>query len=40
MVALREGDEKLAQFFIGQVMKRTKARRNGKAVIGELQARR
>ena len=36
----REGDEKLAQFFIGQVMKRTKGQANGKAVIGELQARR
>jgi Asp-tRNA(Asn)/Glu-tRNA(Gln) amidotransferase B subunit len=36
----REGDEKLAQFFIGQVMKVTKGRANGKAVIAELQARR
>ena len=36
----REGDEKLAQFFIGQVMKATKGRANGKAVIAELQARR
>jgi aspartyl-tRNA(Asn)/glutamyl-tRNA(Gln) amidotransferase subunit B len=36
----REGDEKLAQFFIGQVMKLTKGRANGKAVIAELQARR
>ncbi|MFZ1063377.1 MAG: Asp-tRNA(Asn)/Glu-tRNA(Gln) amidotransferase subunit GatB [Acidimicrobiales bacterium] len=36
----REGDDKLAQFFIGQVMKRTKGQANGKAVIAELQARR
>ena len=36
----REGDEKLAQFFIGQVMKLTKGRANGKAVIAELQSRR
>jgi aspartyl-tRNA(Asn)/glutamyl-tRNA(Gln) amidotransferase subunit B len=36
----REGDEKLAQFFIGQVMKVTKGQANGKAVIAELQARR
>jgi aspartyl-tRNA(Asn)/glutamyl-tRNA(Gln) amidotransferase subunit B len=36
----REGDEKLAQFFIGQVMKLTKGQANGKAVIAELQARR
>ena len=36
----REGDEKLAQFFIGQVMKLTKGQANGKAVIGELQIRR
>ncbi|MBW4029056.1 MAG: Asp-tRNA(Asn)/Glu-tRNA(Gln) amidotransferase subunit GatB [Acidobacteria bacterium] len=36
----REGDDKLAQFFIGQVMKVTKGQANGKAVIGELQARR
>jgi aspartyl-tRNA(Asn)/glutamyl-tRNA(Gln) amidotransferase subunit B len=36
----REGDEKLAQFFIGQVMKITKGQANGKAVIAELQARR
>jgi Asp-tRNA(Asn)/Glu-tRNA(Gln) amidotransferase B subunit len=35
-----EGDEKLAQFFIGQVMKLTKGQANGKAVIAELQARR
>ena len=36
----RAGDEKLAQFFIGQVMKLTKGQANGKAVIAELQARR
>jgi aspartyl-tRNA(Asn)/glutamyl-tRNA(Gln) amidotransferase subunit B len=36
----REGDEKLAQFFIGQVMKLTRGQANGKAVIAELQARR
>jgi len=36
----REGDEKLAQFFIGQVMKLTKGQANGKAVIAELQRRR
>ena len=36
----REGDEKLAQFFIGQVMKITKGQANGKAVIAELQLRR
>jgi len=36
----RDGDEKLAQFFIGQVMKLTKGQANGKAVIAELQLRR
>jgi len=36
----RDGDEKLAQFFIGQVMKSTKGQANGKAVVSELQARR
>jgi aspartyl-tRNA(Asn)/glutamyl-tRNA(Gln) amidotransferase subunit B len=36
----REGDEKLAQFFIGQVMARTKGQANGKEVIAELQSRR
>jgi aspartyl-tRNA(Asn)/glutamyl-tRNA(Gln) amidotransferase subunit B len=36
----REGDDKLAQFFIGQVMKATKGQANGKAVIAELHARR
>ncbi len=35
-----EGDEKLAQFFIGLVMKLTKGQANGKAVIAELQKRR
>jgi aspartyl-tRNA(Asn)/glutamyl-tRNA(Gln) amidotransferase subunit B len=36
----REGDEKLAQFFIGQVMKVTKGQANGKLVVEQLQARR
>jgi aspartyl-tRNA(Asn)/glutamyl-tRNA(Gln) amidotransferase subunit B len=36
----RAGDEKLAQFFIGQVMKLTKGQANGKEVIAGLQARR
>ncbi len=36
----REGDDKLAQFFIGQVMKLTRGQANGKAVIAALQARR
>jgi len=36
----RSGDEKLAQFFVGQVMKLTKGQANGKDVIAELQARR
>jgi len=36
----RDGDDKLAQFFIGLVMKATKGQANGKAVIAELQARR
>ncbi len=36
----REGDDKLAQFFIGQVMKATQGKANGKAVIAELQKRR
>jgi aspartyl-tRNA(Asn)/glutamyl-tRNA(Gln) amidotransferase subunit B len=34
----RDGDEKLAQFFIGQVMKVTKGQANGKAVIAQLQS--
>jgi len=33
----REGDDKLAQFFIGQVMKLTKGQANGKAVVAELE---
>ena len=36
----REGDDKLAQFFIGLVMKATKGQANGKSVIAELQNRR
>ena len=36
----RDGDDKLAQFFIGQVMKLTKGQANGKSVIAALQARR
>ncbi len=36
----RDGDDKLAQFFIGLVMKATRGQANGKAVIAELQARR
>jgi len=36
----RDGDEKLAQFFIGQVMKLTKGQANGKDVVAELQSRR
>ena len=36
----RDGDDKLAQFFIGQVMRLTKGQANGKAVIAELQGRR
>jgi aspartyl-tRNA(Asn)/glutamyl-tRNA(Gln) amidotransferase subunit B len=36
----RDGNEKLAQFFIGQVMKLTKGQANGKEVIAALQARR
>jgi len=36
----RDGDEKLAQFFVGQVMKLTRGQANGKDVIAELQARR
>lgn len=39
-VRYRDGDEKLAQFFIGQVMKLTKGQANGKAVIAELHIRR
>ena len=36
----RDGDDKLAQFFVGLVMRETKGRANGKAVIAELHARR
>jgi aspartyl-tRNA(Asn)/glutamyl-tRNA(Gln) amidotransferase subunit B len=36
----RAGDEKLAQFFIGQVMKITKGKADGKSVVAELHARR
>jgi aspartyl-tRNA(Asn)/glutamyl-tRNA(Gln) amidotransferase subunit B len=36
----REGDDKLAQFFIGLSMKVTQGKANGKAVIAALQARR
>ena len=35
-----DGDDKVAQFFIGQVMKLTKGQANGKAVVSELQSRR
>ena len=31
-----EGEDKLAQFFIGQVMKATQGKANGKAVVAEL----
>ncbi|MBU6233595.1 MAG: Asp-tRNA(Asn)/Glu-tRNA(Gln) amidotransferase subunit GatB [Acidobacteria bacterium] len=34
------GDDKVSQFFIGQVMKLTKGQANGKAVVAELQSRR
>jgi aspartyl-tRNA(Asn)/glutamyl-tRNA(Gln) amidotransferase subunit B len=33
----RQGEDKLAQFFIGQVMKATRGQANGKAVVAELQ---
>ncbi len=36
----RDGDETMAQFFVGQVMARTKGQANGKEVIAELRARR
>jgi aspartyl-tRNA(Asn)/glutamyl-tRNA(Gln) amidotransferase subunit B len=36
----RAGEDKLAQFFIGQVMKATRGQADGKAVIAELQRRR
>ncbi|NNN01208.1 MAG: Asp-tRNA(Asn)/Glu-tRNA(Gln) amidotransferase subunit GatB [Acidimicrobiaceae bacterium] len=35
-----DGDDKLAQFFVGLVMKATKGQANGKSVIAELQSRR
>jgi aspartyl-tRNA(Asn)/glutamyl-tRNA(Gln) amidotransferase subunit B len=36
----REGDEKLAQFFVGQVMRETSGKADGKAVVAGLAARR
>jgi aspartyl-tRNA(Asn)/glutamyl-tRNA(Gln) amidotransferase subunit B len=36
----REGDDKLAQFFIGQVMRETKGQADGKAVVEQLRRRR
>jgi len=33
----RSGEEKLAQFFVGQVMKATRGQANGKAVVAELE---
>jgi len=33
----RDGDEKLAGFFTGQVMKATGGKANGRAVVAELQ---
>ncbi len=36
----RDGDDKLAQFFVGLVMKATRGQADGKAVIAELAARR
>ena len=36
----RDGDDKLAGFFTGLVMKATQGKANGKAVVAELQARR
>ncbi len=36
----REGDEKLAQFFVGLVMRETRGRANGKAVVAQLESRR
>ena len=35
----KEGDDKLSQFFVGQAMKLTQGKANGKAVIAELQSR-
>jgi aspartyl-tRNA(Asn)/glutamyl-tRNA(Gln) amidotransferase subunit B len=39
-VRYRDGDDKLAQLFIGEVMKVTNVQANGKAVIAELKVRR
>ena len=36
----RQGDDKLGQFFVGQVMKQTKGQADGKAVIAGLARRR
>ena len=36
----RAGDDKVAQFFVGQVMKATRGRADGKAVVERLSARR
>jgi len=35
----KDGDDKLSQFFVGQAMKMTQGKANGKAVITELQSR-
>ncbi len=35
----KDGDDKLSQFFVGQSMKQTQGKANGKAVIAELQLR-
>ena len=35
----KDGDDKLSQFFVGQAMKQTQGKANGKAVIAELQLR-
>jgi len=35
----KDGDDKLSQFFVGQAMKMTQGKANGKAVIAELQLR-
>ena len=35
----KDGDDKLSQFFVGQAMKLTQGKANGKAVIAELQSR-
>ncbi|HEV3328866.1 MAG TPA: hypothetical protein VGZ33_05665 [Acidimicrobiales bacterium] len=36
----REGDEKLSQFFVGQVMRATNGKADGKAVVAGLARRR